>query len=222
MTNSETQRSVDTPSWFFRPTQHRAVAKALPSGVVWSYAAGAAQLAVLLVVGILTALVSAVMYLFDNDVSILDNIRTIGGGAIWVLTPIVLAIAIGAAVYAATTRRSLVRSSVGIVAAAIAGAGLFLVFSASTWIAATLAVGWGAGLPAERPGRIALRIIPPLALSAVPAVYQRLGRIDGLAFWELALIVLVSPILAAVWVWLADLLWVAGTGRSKAPVEVEA
>ena len=216
------QDTLAKAPWFFRPTQHRAIARALPSGVVWSYAAGLAQVVIILVLGIVTALVSSVMYLLNNDVSVLDNIRTVVGGAVWVLTPVVLVVAIGAVVYAATTRKSLVRSAVGVAAAAVAGSGLFLVFGASTWVAATLAVGWGAGLPAERPGRVALRIIPPLALSAVPAVYQRLGRIDGLAAWELLLIVLLSPLLAALWVWLSDLLWVAGTARSKTPTEVEA
>lgn len=209
----------DTNQWFFRPTQHRSIAKALPSGVIWTYAAGGASAVLVLLVGVVAALVSTAMWFFDRDVMVLDNARSISGAAVWVLVPVALGAGIAAAIYAATTRKSLVRSAVGLAAGAVTAAILFAFLESPAWIVAALAVGWGAGLPAERVGRIALRTIPAYLLcSAAILRFPKLPQLSGL---QLAGIVLVSPIVAALLVWLTDALWVGGTRRAKPTESVE-
>lgn len=222
MTNNSTTGvapSKTTVPWFFQPTQHRSIARALPSGVIWTYAAGLAGAVVVLVVGLLAALVSTGMWIFNRDVSVLDTIRTVAGGAIWVLVPVALVAGIGAAIYASTTRKSLVRSAVGVAAGTATGAIMFLFMESPGWAAATLAVGWGAGMPADRPGRIAIRTIPPYLLAA--ALILRFPKIDQLSGLQLAGVVLLSPLVAALLVWLMDVLWVGGTRRSRPKEEGE-
>jgi hypothetical protein len=218
-TAAELSHSDVRAPWLFQPTQHRSIARALPSGVIWTYAAGIAGALLVVIVGILAALVSTGMWFFNRDVSVLDNIRTVSNGALWVLVPVVLVAGIGAAVYAATTRKSLMRSAIGVAAAGATGALMFFFLETPGWVVATLAVGWAVGMPADRPGRIALRAIPPyLGAAALILRLPKLGQLTGL---QLAAVVLLSPLVAALLVWLMDALWVGGTRRSQPKEEPE-
>jgi len=96
---------------------------------------------------------------------------------------------------------------------------MFFFMDSPGWAAATLAVGWGAGMPADRPGRIALRTIPPYLLAA--ALILRFPKVGALTGLQLTAVVLLSPLVAALLVWLMDALWVGGTRRSQPQKETE-
>lgn len=196
---------------FLRPVTSRAVARALRPSVLWAYVAGVTAALALGLVALLTLIVAAIGWLFDRDLEIGGSVVRALGVSLWVVGPVALGAAVGAAAYASTRQRSLPRIVLG-TAAAVAVAAALLALDASWFAAAALAFGWAIAIPADKAGRIAARGLPLIVAAAV-ATTAAWGRIGDLRAWQLSLIVAGSPLVAGVWVWLADAGYAALSSR---------
>ncbi len=199
------QSPLEAPEGFLQPITTRAVAKALPLALLWAYVAAVAAAVVVGVVALLTLVVAAAVWVFKRNLSIGGSVGEAVGVAVWIVGPLASGAAVGAAAFASTRRRSLPRTALG-TGAAIAVGGSLLALGASGFALAALALGWSVAIPADKAGRIAVRGLPMLFV-AVAATASTWGRIADLGVWQLVLVLIVSPLLAAVWVWLADAGW---------------
>ncbi len=200
---------------FFRPIKHRTVIKALRPALVWAYVA--AFIAALLVglVGLLALVVASGVWVFNRELAIGGSAGEVIRYGLWVAGPVTVGVAVAGAAYGSTESRSFPRTVAGTVVGVAIGAALLGV-GASGFAAAGLAAGWASAMPANRPGRIAARGLPML-IAAVVATVWPLGRIDDLGRGLLVAVLLLSPLVAAVLVWIGDALWVAVLGRKEEP-----
>lgn len=198
-----------TSSWGLQPVTTQTVARALPPALLWAYVSAVAAALAVGVVALLATIISGAVWVFSRETEIGESVSGSVGVALWIVGPLALGAAVGAAAYASTKQRSFPRSLVGTVAALAMGAGL-LSLDASGFAAGALAFGWAVAIPADKPSRIALRGLPLLALAAILTT-ATWGRVGDLAVWQLGLVLALSPLVAALWVWLADWGWSVGS-----------
>ena len=164
---------------------------------------------VVLLAGLVGAAIVGIAWLVSGGSAGLADpalIWRVASVAIWIVAILVMGVAVWVAAYASTEWGSRPRALAGVAAAASA-AGAYLLLGSSGLALAGLAFGWAIAIPAERVGRIAARAVPSLLVALLAPALEPLS---GPA---LALALVVSPWLAALLVWLADLVWVFVTKR---------
>lgn len=201
------------PSGFFQAMPMADVTRALPPALLWAYVSMIFTAILLAAVGVISAAVLGVMWLFDQGRAIADPAWTAVTRAALFAGPAALGAAVWGAAYASTTSRSIPRSMAGTAAAVIAGVGL-LALDASSFAMAALALGWAIAIPAHNLGRVAWRGLVPLIV-ALMVLSLSWGRVGNLDLWQIMLAVVVSPPLAALWIWLADAVWMAARSSGK-------
>lgn len=192
---------------FLRPMSMRGVSRALPSALTWAYVTLIVGAILLTAVGLGSYLVLGALWLFDRSREVAAPTWAAVGTSAWVAGPVAVGAAVWGAAYASTTARSVPRSVVGTVAAVAVGSGL-LALGASLFAFAALAIGWALAIPAHSVGRIAARGAVPTAV-AVLAMTWGWGQIDTYLLWQVAVLLVASPPVAALWVWLSDAVWMA-------------
>ncbi len=204
-------RTVDESGWLWEPSRD-AVRRAVWVGVVWAYVGGvAAGLLLALAAGVALA-ANGIIYLADygtRTFSVSDVVAPVRV-VFWLVVPAAFAIALWSAAYVSTTRQSWIRGSAGIVAGGVVAL-LFHITGLSGALLAGLGLGWAVALPAEHPARWAARAVLPVLIGAV--VFPAWA---GLGLPIVILILVLSPALAALFVWLPDIAY-AGlvTGRQR-------
>lgn len=200
---------------FFRPVEHRLVARALRPALVWAYVAVLVAALLVAVVGLLALVVAAGVWVFNRDQSIRGSAVEVIQYGLWVAGPVTVGVAVAGAAYGSTESRSFPRTVTGTLIGVGLGAALLGV-GASGFAAAGLAAGWGSAIPADRTSRIASRGLPMLVAAVVATVWP-VGRIADLGRGPLVLVFALSPLIAALVVWVGDAAWAAVAGRKQEP-----
>lgn len=190
-----------------RAIPNRDVARALPSSLLWSYASILAAAVLLAAVGILAFAMYGGLWIFDRGRPVAVPAWEALSVAAWVAGPVALAGAVWGAAYASTLDRSVPRTMVGTVVALMVGAGL-LALGSSGFAVASLAMGWAIAIPSDSFGRVGARGLVPV-FAALALLAAEFGRIRELRLWQVMVAVGLSPLLAALWVWVSDALWTA-------------
>ena len=198
---------MTTRPGFFQPLSMAELTRSLPPAILWAYASVVVGAVLLAAVGLISFLFLGAVWLFNRSREVVDPTWAAVALAAWVAGPVALGGAVWGAAYASTTSRSMPRTVLGTAAAVGVGAAL-LAFGASGFAVAALAIGWGLAIPAQTVGRVALRCLIPVTV-AIAALGWSWGSIDVFRLWQLGVLVVLSPIIAAAWVWLADALWMA-------------
>lgn len=207
---------TDRQITFFQPMPIRDVTRSLPPALAWAYASLAMGAVLLAAVGLISFLALGSLWLFDRSREVADPMWSAVITAAWVAGPVAIGAAVWGAAYASTTHRSVPRSLIGLLGGTGVGAGL-LAMGASGFAIAALAVGWGVAIPAHNLGRVAFRALVPVAI-AVGLIGWTWGSIESYRPWQLAVLIIVSPPIAALWVWLADAIWMAARA-ARSPAE---
>ena len=192
---------------FFAPVPSGGLLRPLGVAVLWAFAAALAGGAIVGLASLLAAVITGVVWLFDRSVSVPGAMGDTLRIAAWIFAPVGIAISVWVAAYGSTQEGSIPRSLVAAPAAIAVAAGLLFLDSAGL-LAAALGLGWGLAIPAGSPMRAAARGLPLLVAALVVA---RLGELSGS---EILVYLLLSPIAAAVTVFLADLPWQIRAGSS--------
>lgn len=200
---------------FLQPMSIRGVSRALPPALTWAYVTLVVGAILLAAVGLGSYLVLGAMWLFDRSREVADPTWSAVATSAWVAGPVAVGAAVWGAAYASTTTRSLPRSALGTVAALAVGAGL-LALNASLFAVSALAIGWALAIPAHNVGRIAARGAIPIGV-AILATTATWGQIDSYRLWQVALLLVISPPAAALWVWLADAIWMGARSARSSP-----
>jgi hypothetical protein len=192
MTVTESERS------FFRASGP--IARPLAIAVLWAFAVAFAGGALVGLSALIAGGVALVMGLFNDSASASAAMGETLRIAAWIFAPIGLGVAVWVAAYGSTEEGSLPRTIVAAPAAVGVAVGLLLLDS-SGLLAAGLAIGWALAIPAESPTHIAARSLPMLVVAlTVP-------RLDDLSTWTLVAYLAVSPLAAAISVYLGNLPW---------------
>lgn len=194
------ERTVDNSGWLWAPSRD-AVRRAVWVGVVWAYVgAVAAGLLLALAVGVALA-ANGIIYLADygSRTFLLSDVVAPVRVVFWLVVPAAFGIAIWSAAYVSTSRQSWMRGLAGLVAGGVVAL-LFHLTGLSGALLAGLGLGWAVALPAEHPARWAVRAVLPVLLGAVV-----LPAWNGLGLPVVILILLLSPSLSALFVWLSDI-----------------
>lgn len=200
---------------FFRPIEHRIVARALRPALVWAYVAVLISALLVALVGLLAVVVAAGVWVFNRDLSIGASATEVIQYGLWVAGPVTVGVAVAGAAYGSTESRSFPRTVAGTIIGVGLGAALLGV-GASGFAAVGLAVGWGSAIPADRTSRIAARGLPILVAAVVATVWP-VGQIADLGRGPLVLVFALSPLIAALVVWAGDAAWAAVAGRKQEP-----
>lgn len=200
---------------FFRPIQHRIVARALRPALVWAYVAVFVAALLVILVWLLAIGVGAGVWVFNRDHLIMESAAQVVRYALWVSGPVTVGVAVAGAAYGSTESRSFPRTVTGTIIGVGFGAALLGV-GASGFAAAGLAAGWGSAIPADRTSRIAARGLPML-VAAIAATVWPIGRIVDLGRGPLVAVFALSPLLAALVVWAGDAAWAAISGGKEEP-----
>ena len=184
------------------------MARPLAVTVLWTFAAA---LVGALIIGLAALIVGGftwVVWIFDRATSVTgamaDTVR-IGG---WIFAPIGLAAAVWAAAYGTTQQDSLPRTLIAAPVAIGVAVGMLLLGS-SGLLAASLGIGWALAIPARTTVQVAARALPLLVAALV------VPDLGELSVPRVVAILLISPLVAAVVVLVADLPW----GMKKGPSE---
>ena len=164
---------------------------------------------VVLFVGLVVAAVVGIAWLTSNGEAALADTGVIWQAATWatwVVAVLAIAVSVWVAAYASTEWGSRPRALVAIVATAVAVAAYFFLGS-SGLIVAGLGLGWAIAIPAERIGRIAVRAVTALAVALAAPSFESLSGA------MLALVLALSPWVAALLFWVSDGAWTLLTGR---------
>lgn len=192
-----------TVSRSFRPPAARPLAVA----ILWAFAIALTGGAVVGLAALIAGGVAAVVGFFGGEAPVAGSMgATLRIGA-WVVAPLGLAASVWAAAYGATRQGSVPRALVA--APTAIGVSVALLFLGSSGLlAAGLAMGWALAVPGDSPSHVAARSMP-LLLAALLA--PRMGDVSG---WTTVGLLIASPVVAAVGVLAADLIWGL---RGKAP-----
>ncbi len=173
----------------------RSVGRTLLVGVVWS-----------IVIVLVSAALLGVVSLIAGGVALLTSgpaVETMANAArtaAWVIGSLDVVVLVWVVAYASTGWGSRRRTLLG----AAAGLGIaigYLLLGSFGGPMAGLAIGWGVVIPAERPGRVAARVIP----AVIAAVFAPGSASPGPGV-IVATAVLSAPI-AALFVYLGDAVW---------------
>lgn len=198
MTVIESERS------FFRASSP--IARPLAVAVLWAFAVAIAGGALVGLGALIAGGVALVMGLFNDSVSASAAMGETLRIAAWIFAPIGLGVAVWVAAYGSTEEGSLPRTIVAAPAAVGVAVGLLLLDS-SGLLAAGLAIGWALAIPAESPTHIAARSLPMLVVALI------VPRLDDLSTWTLVAYLAVSPLAAAISVYLGNLPWSLRGGK---------
>ena len=190
---------------FFAPVPSGGLLRPLGVAVLWAFAAALAGGAIVGLASLIAAGITGVVWLFDRSVSVPSAMADTLQIAAWIFAPIGIAISVWVAAYGSTQEGSIPRTLVAAPAAIAIAAGLLFLDSAGL-LAAALALGWGLAIPAGSPVRAAARGLPVLIAALLVA------RLGDLSTAETVVYLMLSPIVAAAAVFLADLPWQIGGG----------
>jgi hypothetical protein len=171
---------------------------------LWSMVAALVAAAVVLLAGLVGAAIVGIAWLVSGgaaelaDTALIWRVATV---ATWIVAALVVAVAVWVAAYASTEWGSRPRALVGTAAAGLAMAA-FLLLGSSGLVVAGLGLGWAVAIPAERIGRVAARGVSSWLVALLA---PGLGSLSGAT---LALLLAISPWVAAVLVWMSDGAWV--------------
>jgi hypothetical protein len=187
------------PALFGRPlgnTVHLPLAMA----VLWTFAGAAAAAAVTTIVGVVASLTIGVASLIDSDVSAAIPWELLRLVAL-ALVPVAFTAAVWAAAYGSGHDRAGLRTLVGTTAGLTILSVLALLDQPGA-ILASLAFAWALAMPFEHWARWGLRMVGPVTVAVIVAVM--FPSPDAVV---VAVIVALSPPVAAATIWLGDLIW---------------
>jgi hypothetical protein len=184
------------------------VARSVTIAALWSMVAALIGALIVVVAGLVTAAIVGVAWLVSNggadlaDTALIWRVATV---ATWIVAPVAVLVAVWVAAYASTEWGSRPRALAGTAAAGLA-LGAYLLLGSSGLLVAGLGLGWAVAIPAERISRVAVRGITSLLVALVA---PGLASLSGPT---VALLLVVSPWVAALLVWLSDRGWVLVDG----------
>ena len=189
----------DTSGPFGRPLGNT-VHLPLSMAVMWSFVAAAAAAAIAVIVGLVATIAIAVASLFDPDVGAAIPWELIRIVAL-ALVPVAFVAAVWTAAYGSGHARAGLRTLIG----GVAGLAVLAVLAAldtPVLLLAGLAVAWAVAIPFEHWGRPGLRLVWPATAAVSGAIlFPDPGPL------LLAVLLALSPPVAAATVWLGDLIW---------------
>jgi hypothetical protein len=183
---------------FFRASSP--IARPLAVAILWTFAAAVAGGVIVGLASLIAGGVALVMGLFNDSVSATASMGETLRIAAWIFAPIGLSVAVWVAAYGTTEQGSLPRTIVAAPAAVGVAVGLLLLDS-SGLLAAGLAIGWALAIPAESPTHVAARALPMLVVALI------VPRLDDLSTWTMVAYLAVSPLAAAISVYVGNLPW---------------
>lgn len=175
-------------------------ARPLAVAVLWAFAIALTGGAIVGLASLVAGGVAGVLGLFGGETSVTGAMGATLQIAAWVFAPLGVAVAVWAAAYGATRQGSVPRTLVA-APAAIGVAVALLFLGSSGLLAAGLAIGWALAMPGESPTHVAARSMPLL----VAALF--VPRLDDVSGWTTVGFLIASPVVAAVGVFAADLIW---------------
>lgn len=197
----------------FRAPVRGALRRSLIIAALWSMVGALVGALIVVVAGLTSGAVVGIAWLVSAGTAELadpDLIWRVATITSWVAGPLVVGLAVWVAAYASTEWGSRPRALAG-TAAALIGMAAYALLGSSGFVVAGLALGWSIAVPAERVARIAARAI----LSLIAVLF--LPQIDTLSGGVLVVVLVSSPWLTALLVWLGDWAWrlVARRWRGK-------
>jgi len=189
------------------------VARSVTIAALWSMVAALGAALMVLVAGLVAAAIVGVAWLVSSGQAGLADtalIWRVAGVTTWIVAALAIGLAVWVAAYASTEWGSRPRALAGSAAAGVAVAA-YLLLGSSGVVVAGLGLGWAVAIPAERISRVAVRGIAILLVSLAAPGFE---SVSGA---ELALVLAVSPWVAAALVWLADAAWVFLAGWISRP-----
>ena len=191
-----------------RPPGRGVVARSVTIAALWSMVAALIGALIVVLAGLVGAAIVGVAWLVSNggadlaDTALIWRVATV---ATWIVSPLAVFVAVWVSAYASTESGSRPRALVGSAAAGLA-LGAYLLLGSSGLLVAGLGLGWAVAIPAERISRVAVRGITSLLVALVA---PGLASLSGTT---VALLLVVSPWLSALLVWLSDRVWVLVDG----------
>ena len=180
---------------------------------LWSMVATLVAALIVLVVGLVTAAIVGVAWLVSRgqadlaDAALIWRVATV---TTWIVAALAIGLAVWVAAYASTEWGSRPRALAGSAAAGLAITA-YLLLGSSGLVVAGLGLGWAVAIPAERISRVAVRGIVILLVSLLAPGFE---SVPGA---ELAVVLAVSPWVAAALLWPADAAWVLMAGWISRP-----
>lgn len=184
------------------------VVRSVTIAALWSMVAALIGALVVVLAGLVGAAIVGIAWLVSNgradlaDTALIWRVATV---ATWIVAPISVFVAVWVSAYASTEWGSRPRALVGTAAAGLA-LGAYLLLGSSGLVVAGLGLGWAVAIPAERISRVAVRGTTGLLVALVA---PGLAALPGPT---LAVLLVVSPWLAALLVWVSDRVWVLVDG----------